>query len=229
VRIDPTDAVAWDIANWSAALRFWQREGKLDRPQLDCLEIGAHRGGLSVWLAQAGHSVLCSDLENAAENAAPLARRYDVGDRIRFEDIDATAIPYTDAFDVVVFKSVLGGVGHDGAIDRQRAAVRAMYRALRPGGRLLFAENLSGSALHRWLRRRYVSWGARWRYVTIDEMREFLAPFVDVRYDTSGFFGALGRSETQRRMLASLDRLAMNRIVPPSWRYIIYGVATKHA
>ena len=225
--IEASDAIGWDVANWSAALAFWRREANLEGGPLDALEIGANQGGLSVWLAAAGHRVVCSDLHDTRRHAAPLARRFDLEDRICFEDIDATAIPYERAFDVIVFKSVLGGVGRDGAIDRQHAAIDSMHRALRPGGRLLFAENLTGSALHRWLRTRFVTWGESWRYVTIGEMAAFLRPFETVRYDTGGFFGALGRSETQRRMLSYLDRLGGNALAPPSWRYIIYGVATK--
>lgn len=146
---------------------------------------------------------------------------------MRFENIDATRIPYESAFDIVVFKSVLGGIGRDGAFERQRAAVASMYRALRPGGRLLFAENLRASPLHRSLRRRFTAWGSRWRYITIDEMREFLEPFASVRIASAGFFATFGRSEPQRTALSVLDRVAFSAIVPPAWRYIVYGVATK--
>jgi SAM-dependent methyltransferase len=212
------------VINWSRALRYWEREGGLLNGSLDCLEIGAKAGGLSVWLAQRGHHVICSDLRDARASANTLVQRYGVCDTVRFEDIDATAIPYESAFDIVIFKSVLGGIGRGDAIERQRAAVASMYRALRPGGHLLFAENLTASPLHAILRRSYIRWGTQWRYVTIDEMREFLAPFARVRFATAGFFGTFGRSEGQRRALALLDRVP---VVPPSWRYIIYGVATK--
>jgi SAM-dependent methyltransferase len=227
VHIDAAHAIAWDVANWSPALRYWETEGQLVEPGLDCLEIGAHRGGLSVWLAQHGHNVVCSDLENAADHARPLVERYGVGESIRFENIDATNIPYEDAFDIIAFKSVLGGIGRNDAIERQRAAISSMHRALRPGGRLLFAENLTGSPMHRWLRKRYVSWGEHWRYVTIQEMRAFLAMFSRVRFATTGFLGTLGRNETQRRALSTVDRLAATPLTPASWHYIIYGVATK--
>jgi SAM-dependent methyltransferase len=204
-------------------LRYWERELRQSE-SLRCLEVGASGGGLSVWLAAHGHSVVCSDFHHSPADAQALAARYGVGERIRYEDIDATAIPYESAFDIIAFKSVLGGIGRDDAIERQRAAIASMYRALRPGGRLFFAENLAASPLHALLRRAYIRWGSRWRYVTIDEMREFLQPFARVRFATAGFFGTLGRSESQRRALALLDRVA---VVPPSWRYIMYGVATK--
>lgn len=221
------DVLAWDAGNWSAALDYWKRHGDLDGGSKRCLEIGANRGGLSAWLAGMGHEVVCSDLESTERNARPLMERSGCIARVRFEDIDATQIPYENTFDAIVFKSVLGGVGRDDGIDRQRAAIGAMHRALRPGGRLLFAENLVGSPMHALFRRAFVQWGSSWRYVTIDEMCEFLRPFSDVRYETTGVLGTFGRSESQRQLLARLDRVAMNAAVPPRWRYIIYGVATK--
>jgi SAM-dependent methyltransferase len=215
------------VPNWSRALRHWEREGGVSQGRLTCLEVGANGGGLSVWLAVRGHAVVCSDYRKSLANAEALAQRHGVAARVRFEEIDATCIPYESTFDIIAFKSVLGGIGRDGALERQRTAVASMYRALRPGGRLLFAENLCASPLHRLLRRRYIAWGSRWRYITIDEMRAFLAPFVRVSLDTAGFFGTFGRSEAQRRALSLLDRAAANALVPPSWRYIVYGVATK--
>ncbi len=224
LRISDSDAIVWDVANWSRALRYWEREAAFSERPLHCLEVGAKGGGLSVWLALRGHAVVCSDFQKLPLEAEALARRHHVKHRIRFEDIDATRIPYESTFDIIAFKSVLGGIGRDDAVERQRAAIASMYRALRPGGRLLFAENLTASPLHALLRRRYIRWGTRWRYVTIDEMHAFLAPFSHVRLATTGFFGAFGRSERQRRALSLLDRLV---IVPPAWRYIVYGVATK--
>ncbi|HTX57368.1 MAG TPA: class I SAM-dependent methyltransferase [Candidatus Acidoferrales bacterium] len=226
MRVNDCDAVGWDVGNWSRALRYWEREGALEAGSLQCLEVGASGGGISVWLALRGHHVVCSDYNKPLSAAKVLADRYGVADRLQFENIDATSIPYEDTFDVVTFKSVLNSIGHDGAIDRQQQAVAAMYRALRPGGRLLFAENLVGSPLHGLLRRTYVPWGARCRYITTDEMRAFLAPFSQVRYGTAGFLATLGRSESQRQALSVVDRV-IDRAIPPAWRYIIYGVAVK--
>lgn len=221
------DVLEWDVATWAPALLFWQREGGLDAAQLQCLDVGARSGGLSLWLAASGHRVVCSDVRDAERRARPLLERSSSIERVRFEDIDATSIPYEDRFDVVAFKSVLGGVGAGDRRDLQEAAIASMYRALKTGGRLLFAENLAGSPMHRALRSRFVRWGGSWRYVTIDEMRAFLRDFREVRFATTGFLAAFGRTETQRQMLAGIDRLALNDIVPPSWRYVIYGVATK--
>jgi len=146
---------------------------------------------------------------------------------IQYSRIDATDIPYTDEFDIVVFKSILGGIGRHHGKGSQAKAIKEMYKALKPNGELLFAENLSASWLHRTLRRKFVQWGSAWRYVSVAEMQELLSPFSEMKYRTLGVTGALGRGEIQRRMLGLLDQAILNYVVPESWRYIIIGVARK--
>lgn len=220
------EIVEWDVVNWARALPFWERTISHDAP-LDCLELGARRGGLSLWLALQGHRVLCSDLKDNRSAAEPLHRSHGVEAHVAYESIDATAIPYENRFDVIAFKSMLGGVAWDGDIRRQVAAMQSIYRALRPGGVLLFAENLSGNPLHRLLRRRFVRWNSVWRYVTIAEMLEFLEPYTDVRWRTTGVTGLLGRSNRVSNVLGKLDGALWNRIVPPASRYIMFGTARK--
>lgn len=220
------DVVEWDIENWSRALAFWKAHAALQVPST-CLEVGARRGGLSLWLALQGHDVVCSDLDDNSEVAAPLHRAYGVGDRIRYEAIDATAIPYENHFDAIAFKSVLGGVAWDGDASRQVAAVRAMHLALKPGGVLLFAENLKASPLHQAARRRFIRWNSIWRYVSIEEMLDYLKPFSTVEYETTGFAGLFGRSPGLANALGKADGAFFDKIVPPGGRYIMYGVARK--
>jgi SAM-dependent methyltransferase len=191
------------------------------------LELGARRGGLSLWLALQGHRVICSDLEDNSALASPLHRRYGVGGSITYQAIDATSIPYENYFDAIAFKSLLGGVAWDGDASRQAAAVRAMHRALKPGGVLLFAENLQGSALHQAARRKFVSWNSIWRYVSIPEMLEYLSPFASIDYDTTGFSGLFGRSPALSRALGKADGAFFDKVAPPHWRYIMFGVARK--
>lgn len=220
------DVVEWDIENWSRALRFWRARAPLS-PLSTCLELGARRGGLSLWLALQGHRVLCSDLDDNSEVAAPLHRAYGVEGRVTYAAIDATAIPYENYFDVIAFKSLLGGVAWDGDASRQAAAVRAMHRALKPGGLLLFAENLRGSRLHQAARRRFVKWNSIWRYVSIGEMLDYLKPFSSVEYGTTGFSGIFGRSPSLSRALGKIDGIFFDRVAPPQSRYIMFGIARK--
>jgi SAM-dependent methyltransferase len=143
---------------------------------------------------------------------------------IEHQTINILDIPYVEDFDVVVFKSVIGVLNDK---ELQQKAVGEIHKALKKGGELFFAENLVGSPLHKFFRRKAVGWGTTWRYVTIEEMNEFLAPFSEKKRRTIGFAGAFGRSEAQRNLFALGDKFVFERIVPESWKYIIAGVARK--
>jgi SAM-dependent methyltransferase len=194
---------------------------------LNCLEIGAREGGISLWLALKGYYVLCSDLTQTAELARPLHARYGVEDRITYMDIDATRIPFENKFDVVVFKSILGGIGRNDNAELQRRVIRQLYKSLKPGGLLLFAENGRASRLHRFFRRRYTKWGSDWRYLTREEISGFLTPFTSAEIRSTGFAGVFGRNEKQKIFLSWIDKVFFNALVPTSWNYILYGSAVK--
>ncbi len=219
------DVFEWDVVNWSRALRWWT-------PALQqlgggrALEIGARRGGPSLWLALNGFEVVCSDVRNPEATARPLHQKYGVADRIRYEQVSALDIPYSEAFDVIIFKSVLGAVGAYGRTDRIYEALRQMHRALRPGGWLLFAENLAGSPLHRWGRKKLSAWGSAWNYLRYQDLPRLFAPFDELHYESVGLTAGLGRTESQRRLLGRIDRL-IDRFVPPTWRYVAVGRAGK--
>lgn len=223
-----SDIIEWDVKSWSTSLKFWLKESTLNMENSKGLEIGSRNGGLSLWLAMQGCHVICSDINGPTEKARELHNRYGLSNMIEYSNIDATDIPFDDnSFDVVVFKSVLGSIGHDNNKEAQAKAMEEIYRVLKPNGELFFAENLCASPLHKVLRENFVSWGRVWRYVSIDEMCEFLKRFSFKKYITTGFLAALGRSEGQRRALCTIDRLLANRFVPDRWKYIIVGVARK--
>ena len=220
------DIVQWDVRNWSRAIEFWDRAVDWSGVET-CLELGGHQGGLSLWLAAKGKRVVCSDLKDTKTTAAARHRKYNLDSLIEYQDIDATQIPYENHFDVVAFKSVLGGIGRHGGKPIQQTVIDEIHKALKPGGKLLFAENLVASRLHRVVRERFVRWGREWRYVTLDEMREFLRNYSHSELHATGVLSVFGRTERQRRFLSVIDRGLLNYVTPEGWRYIAYGTAEK--
>ena len=221
------DVLGWDVATWTPAVVFWEQSFGSPTPPLRCLEVGAGPGGPSLWLALKGHDVICTNFEMAREQAEPLHIKYGVTDRIHYADVDVTKMPYENEFDVVVFKSVLGGVEPDGW-ESQKAAMREIHKALKPGGRLFFAENMRGTIFHRLARGiAYKLRKSSWRFLSHKEMRELLSIFSSSELYSTGELALFGLNESQRGSLAKADAAWANRLVPDSWRYVSSGVATK--
>jgi len=218
-----TDIIEWDTANWGKALDFWQPH----LPQSEAataLTLGERHGGLSLWLAQAQLQVTATDLEGVTEKGKALHQRYKVTEQINYKNANMLELPFQDAsFDVVCFKSVLGALSEK---EKQATAIAEMYRVLKPGGVLLFAENLSGNALHKGLRKRFVKWSTYWRYLEWPEDKALFDAFSEKQFTTSGTLGLLGRSEKQRQILGKLDG-AIRPLTRANKRYIVFGALTK--
>ncbi len=223
------EIVEWDVATWRKAILYWQRT--LDARMPDghgktLLEIGARHGGVSLFFAQRGFTCLCTDKieETGFAQAKALHEKHGVSNQITYALADCTCLPYADdSFDVVVFKSVLGHVGRDGQEQRIPLALAEMRRVLKPGGLLLFAENLEASSLHRLLRRAYVRWGKQWNYLSLDRLEKYLDVFHDVQVYTYGFFGCMAKD----RWFSDLaDRLVCLRKRSVN-HYMCYGMAQK--
>lgn len=215
----------WDVRTWSRAYPLWHKVLKAHPHQGGkALALGERDGGLSLMLAEHGFGTVCSDLRGPTPHAMEMHRRQGLSHRITYAHIDALAIPAPDnSYDVVAFKSMIGALGD---LEKQRQAVREMHRVLKPGGVLLFAENLSGTAFHRLLRKRFVAWDHYWRYLRMPEDQALFAPFDRVEWHTTGSVANLGRSERQRDVLARIDAL-VTPLIPVSARTLVFGVAWK--
>jgi len=222
------DIVGWDIVNWSRALRFWDAHLDFRGESPSCLELGCGaKGSLSLWLALHGNRVVCSDFGGVPEATRRTHERYGISNLVEYADVDARRMTFVNDFDVVVFKSMLGGISQDLPGADAEHIVRNIYAALRPGGVLLFAENLESTALHAYLRKRFAAGAKGWRYFTRRELESTLAQFGSFESKTFGCLGCFGRSETQRRMLGRLDERVLDRIVPSNWHYIAAIAARK--
>jgi SAM-dependent methyltransferase len=184
---------------------------------------------LLLWLALKGKRVICSDLTSAEEQAIILHKKYNVTDKVKYENIDATNIPYENQFDIIIFKSILGGIGWNKNMELQQKVINEIYKALKPRGKLLFAENLRASPLHQIFRTCFVKWGRSWRYVSIGELEHFFSTSSFKRYEinSTGVLAAFGRTEWQRHLFSLADKGFMNYIFPKHWKYIAYGIAEK--
>ncbi len=222
------DIVEWDVLNWSKAIDFWSDEIDIKTNHLTCLELGGRKGGLSLWLAMSDNTVICSDIESPKEYAIALHTKHNCTDKISYQSVNATNIPFENQFDIVVFKSILGGISSNGNDKLQKKTIDQIYKSLKPNGKLLFAENLEASFLHKGFRKLFVKWGKGWNYLKYKEVGNVFGSFERFKYETVGFFGTFGRTEKQRQILSKLDRI-VDPIIPKNKKYIVYGFAEKHA
>jgi SAM-dependent methyltransferase len=227
------DYLQWDIATWKHALYYWDAVLKNCLPgpdqdqgqgQGDALDLGARDGGLSLYLAEKGFRVVCSDLQGPTESARELHARCGYADRVTYQAINATEIPFEDEhFDVVIFKSVLGGIGTFRDYAVMQTAIREVYRVLKPGGLLLFAENQRGSYFHQKARRLFVPWGKRWYYISLREIDDLLADFSFCETKTYGFLSCIKKDFGP---FVALDHLICRSSRSPQ-HYMAYGHAVK--
>ena len=221
------DALGWDVRNWSTVLAFWEEHLAIDLAGRRALELGCGRnGGLTLWLAARGCQVVCTGWPRIERQPVELHRNYGVANRVSYLAVDARAIPFIEAFDIVCYKSVLGGIGRGKGRAEADKAIDAMFRALKPGGHLLFAENLAATRWHRWLRHRFASGRDGWQYWTVEELIRHHDRFESFAMTTFGFFGALGRREWQRDWLARMDTCILP-LIPEKWRYALVAICRK--
>ncbi len=222
------DIVEWDVKNWWRAIEYWEETCQFDDMKgKKVLDIGGRGGGLSLYWALKGAEVICSDVSGDSFEAAQLLHeRYGVGNKIKYEVIDATKIPYQNVFDIICFKSVLGGIGYDDNFDRQKQALENIYAALNENGKLCFCENLIASPIHQYARKKFTGWGSRWRYLTTAEIKELTKEFQTIQFRTFGFWGVFGRTKWLSNILGALDRYT-DRLVNEEHRYIISCVCNK--
>jgi len=226
------DILGWDIVNWSESIKYWEHficQKNIDN--ITALELGSgFNGGLSLWLALKGIKTTCSayhpSYRNVLDKAKTIHLKHGVNDLIDYEEIDATNIPYTSKYDIICYKSMLGGIVRKDDLKTAENVVKQIYAALKPNGMLLFAENITSTVIHKILRKQHGSGRNNWRYFTIDELNLLHTDFKSFEYLTFGFLGCFGRGEKQRSILGRIDQ-TLFRNIPENWNYVLAGVAIK--
>jgi ubiquinone/menaquinone biosynthesis C-methylase UbiE len=217
------DIIQWDVKNWKNALPFWSAHFDI-KEGMKVLALGEREGGMSLYFAKQGCEVICSDYNEMPDETARMHKEKGVADKIEYRQIDMREIDFpSDSFDIVVFKSVIGALGDK---DAQDDAIKEIHRVLRKDGAFLFAENAKGSSFHDYLRRKFVKWGERWRYINKYDIKQWRKLFSKSFVKSYGSLALFGRSEKQRSTLASADKL-ISPLTPKNWRYIYFGVFIK--
>jgi len=220
------EVIEWDVENWQHALKYWNSLSIVHDKPLKCLELGSRRGGLSLWLANLGHYVICSDIENPQAVAKVHHAQYKLKGTIDYVAVDAVNNSYDNEFDLIVFKSIMGVVSRAGKDHLKQQFINSCYKALKKDGVLLFAENIKSSCFHQFARKRFMKHGKQWNYLDVNTIPSLFAEWKTYEYKTIGFLGTFGRTERQRTLLGKLDRI-FHWLIPKKKRYIVYGMAVK--
>lgn len=215
------DILQWKVPVWKVPLFYWDKN--VDWHSVHhCLEIGAREGGLSLWLAKHGKEVHCSDIQNPQNTAEKIHRQYPyTQNKIQYLVIDASQ-PFLHSYDLIVTKSVLGGIGHHHQFHLIEKTIQNIYNALKPNGYYLFAENASASILHQIIRKKFNQWAYRWYYLTIKEMKHLLHSYQEYHIHTFGFISPF----FAHNITSYIDK-TLHTILPSTAEYLIYGMARK--
>ena len=215
--------IDWDIPNWSRALQYLDKHRHTEFYGKKVLEIGSGYGGLSFWAASNGAKVLCSDIVAPSEVAINMAKKYKIKN-IKFEKLNVLEMPYRDEFDFVLFKSVLGGICRSNNFSDLKRIMYGIHDVLKPAGECLFIENMNGTFLHQYLRKRYGAGKNMWHYSSMEDFTDLSKPFKFVKYRTFGF---LGGGEFLLKNFRSKMDFYFEKIIPATWNYIYAGIYRK--
>jgi hypothetical protein len=221
------DSFGWDVRNWSRAIPFWEKHiGDIKGKKALELGNGGKFGGLSLWLAYKGAEVICSDYKGVSEEAKAIHAKYEVGKNIKYDLIDAKNIPYENTFDIIVSKSILGGIILDNNADTGKLVNNGIHRSLVNNGFYVSCDNASATKLHNLFRRKHGAGRVKWKYFKNSELLDLLSCFRLTYLKNSGFLGCFGRTEFQRIFLSFVDSF-LHPFLPHFFKYIIFSVSQK--
>ena len=187
------------------------------------LELGGKNASLSLWAAEKGGLVTCSDIVGFENQYSQKVNPIEKGS-IRYEIIDALDIGLKETYDFILFKSMLGGIGRIGFEKLQMDVMRQVHKSFKKGGEVLFIENMIGTWFHHYFRNRYGAGKNYWCYPTLRKFGEFSKLFDKVSYRTFGYIG--GSDFPLKKIRSKLD-IYLEQITHPSCHYIYAGIYQK--
>jgi SAM-dependent methyltransferase len=226
------EIVQWDVPTWWRPVAYFGEVIEANGLRgANVLEVGARDGGTALYLAKFHDMhVVATDIDPVSERGRQLHVKHGVTANIEYDVADATDLHFADgSFDVVVTKSVLGGISGALGAGAMRTSIREMARVLRPGGHLLFAENLSGSAVHRQARK-VRAWHNAWHYPTYRTLEESFSEVGRLSMHATGCAAVLvpERLARTKQTVALIDN-GLQKLIPNRWCYVGYGDVLKPA
>lgn len=220
------DSIGWDIENWLQGVKFWLDNVEFKNKRILELGCGCDNGGLSLLAAnQKADSILCTNFGDITETTKNFHKQYKT-DNIDYANIDALDIPYNEEFDIIMFKSMMGGITKLNP-DNTDIILKNCAKALKKSGKLIFAENLTSTRFHMWCRRKLNK--RTWHYFQPNELEEHInsiGSFNIIDKMECGILGCFGRNEKQRRLLSKLDRI-LEKFCPRDFFYIQFWILEK--
>lgn len=193
------DIFEWDVYNYKKALLLWEKYINENNKNKVVLEIGARRGGLSLYFAMRGFGkIICTDIYNPETIARPIHNKYGFN-CIEYSALDIIKCHLKEKYDVITFKSVMGGVSKNDNNNNKVLMIENIYNALKSGGSLFFVENMEASTIHRYLRKKFTKHGTYWNYLKMDELNFLFSKFKIFEYKTFGVIGCFGIKENYRK------------------------------
>jgi len=221
------DIIEWDIPNWSRLLTYWEPILEKLPANSRILAFGERNGGLSLWLALQGFRVECTDRVRPTDAAIEMHKRYNVADKISYASFDVVNNPGApDQYDLIIAKSVIGGIKSDYKdsttrnSDTRKAAVQNIHNLLKPGGYILFAENIRGSVLLHQVRK-MLGKQKGWYYFSMSDLRDLFSGFRNVNIKTFGVIPTVSKNSSVNGVLFALNKYLLNWL-PPSFKYISF-------
>ncbi len=217
----------WDFRTWSKALNVW-KVTKTEKSK-KVLELGgADNEGLSLYFSSLNYNTTFSSIDKPSEEVKTKHKKWKCHNLINYKQIDALDIQYKNEFDIICFKSILGGIARDD-LSMAEKVISECHTALKPGGFLLCCENLSGSIFHQFARRLFSrAHKNAWHYYNPKEILDIIKKqFPDIEYECYGFLTLFTRNNYFSSILHFIDNYLLNFILPENSKYIIAIKATK--
>ena len=221
------DVIGWDIFNWGKSLKFFDKNIDYNKVK-SVLELGAYNnsGGYALFFAEKKINVTCSGYYHPDENLMSIHKEYEFYKYIKYCRIDASNIQNKEKFDLVCFKSMLGGIVGKWNKRKVEIVLDEIHKSLNKNGYLVFSENLYSTRFHD--RLRSMTKDSNWYYLKQNEINNLIGnKFEVINQKTLGFLGCFGRNEFQRSFLSIFDRLIFNHILPSKFHYILFSVLKK--